>query len=84
MQRILGTGEYGVVCCGSIKIKDFDGTDKDKDEVNVAVKMCRTASNTALKGLLSEIKILSYLGKHENVVSLVGAYTVSVFKGNLF
>lgn len=50
--------------------------------VEVAVKMCQPGSITALKGLLSEIKILSYLGKHENVVSLIGAHTDLISLGN--
>jgi len=39
---------------------------------------------TALKGILSEIKVLIYLGKHENIVNLHGAYTAELRKGRCF
>lgn len=84
MQRILGSGEFGVVCEGSVRPHDnlSETTSSDADMV-VAVKMCRPGCVTALKGLLSEIKILTYLGKHENVVSLVGAHTDLISLGTI-
>lgn len=43
--------------------------------------MSKEGCPTGIKGLLSEIKILGYLGKHENVVSLIGAHTQEIFEG---
>jgi hypothetical protein len=39
-------------------------------------------SATQLKNLLSEIKIMSYIGKHENVVILLGAHTEGIKDGD--
>lgn len=38
---------------------------------------------SAFKGILSEIKILSYLGPHENIVGLIGAHTSDLQKGKV-
>lgn len=69
---LLGFGAFGSVFKGRI-----DGLVND-----VAFKMTRTdCPVTALRGLLSEIKILIYLGKHENIVSICGAYTAELSTG---
>lgn len=39
------------------------------------------AKRGSLLGILSEIKVLSYVGKHENIVELVGAYTEQLSLG---
>lgn len=38
----------------------------------------------SMRSLLSEIKILSYLGSHERIVGLVGANTEQIHKGRLY
>ncbi|KZS14552.1 Uncharacterized protein APZ42_019921 [Daphnia magna] len=51
----------------------------------VAVKMIRSHTNmAAMEALVSEMKILIYLGSHLNVVSLLGACTKQMSKGELF
>ncbi|CAL8121490.1 unnamed protein product [Orchesella dallaii] len=74
--KLLGKGEFaGFVYKGKIKGHLND----------VAFKRTTFSSKIfALRGLLSEIKILSYLGKHENVVSLCGAYTAELANGIVY
>lgn len=51
---------------------------------NVAVKMVKSQlDNTGLTSLASELKILIHLGFHMNVVSLLGACTKNLIKGEL-
>ena len=59
---VLGSGEFGTVHPGffngeAVAVKTFKST-VDIDE---------------FKGILAEIKIMGYLGNHENVVKFVGA-----------
>jgi len=62
--KILGQGAFGMVVEGSVNGK------------LVAVKMLLPGSGRPyLKSLISELKLLSFLGQHENIVNLVGANT---------
>ncbi|CAG7824171.1 unnamed protein product [Allacma fusca] len=64
---ILGEGFHGIVFKGR-----YGGN-------TVAVKTIKPyAEKSALMALLSELKIMIYLGKHENVVDLIGACTESL------
>ncbi|CAG7838415.1 unnamed protein product [Allacma fusca] len=68
--NILGSGAFSVVKKGLAKGKE------------VAVKTVKPgADKSYLKALLSEIKILIYLGKHDNLIALVGACTSDLRKG---
>lgn len=45
----------------------------------VAVKTVRPNEDVSnFKMLLAEVKIMAYIGSHENIVSLVGAYTRNI------
>jgi hypothetical protein len=58
---------------------------KDSEETvkTVAVKLVRSEANvTAMEALISELKILVYLGSHLNVVNLLGACTKQLHNGN--
>ncbi|ODM96773.1 Vascular endothelial growth factor receptor 3 [Orchesella cincta] len=70
----LGSGCFGLVLAGKVK-----GTD-------VAAKTIRnkTDSGSHLRSLLSEIKILQYIGKFDNIVSLVGCNTADLTNGNVY
>jgi hypothetical protein len=47
-----------------------------------AIKTCKeNAEKVHLKALLSEIKIMAYIGVHDNVVNLIGANTSNLRKG---
>lgn len=54
----------------------------DNEEMTiVAVKMAkRNADNASIKALSSELKIMVHLGKHVNVVNILGACTKNVAK----
>lgn len=63
-ENVLGSGEFGLVLKGT-----YGGQD-------VAVKTLKPESTKGdLKSLLSEVKVLVYTGKHENIVQLIGAVT---------
>lgn len=51
-------------------------------ELDVAVKMIKPGCSTMeVKCLLSEIKILAYLGSHAHICSILAAYTKEISKG---
>jgi len=62
--RVLGSGAFGLVLMGKVEMTP------------VAVKTVqRNADKQYIKALLSELKIMIYLGHHDNLVPVVGAYT---------
>lgn len=63
----LGSGEFGKVYSGIVDTVD--------GEIEVAVKTTNPLKfhKTTIQGLLSEIKVLAYLGKHKNIIELLGA-----------
>ena len=68
---MLGSGEFGTVFKGTV----YESRD-------VAIKMVKPDMDKAFtKALLSELKIMIYLGRHENVLELVGAYTSKLRQG---
>ncbi len=72
----LGNGEFGIVRKGKV----FRATG---EVLQIAVKTVKSPPNKqSLLDLLSEIKILSYIGKHQSIVELVGAYTAELHKGD--
>jgi len=82
----IGAGHFGrVVKAEAIGIRDScDETAvvQRRKYKTVAVKMVRSQTNdAAMDALISELKILIYLGSHLNVVSLLGACTKRIIKG---
>ena len=72
----LGSGAFGVVMKGVAK-----GIVDGEENTTVAVKMVKkNADHTYIKALSSELKIMVHLGKHLNVVNLLGACTKNVAK----
>lgn len=68
----LGTGEYGVV----YKAVVADGINSNDGGTTVAVKtMLDNSDRNANKVLSSELKILSKIGHHLNIVNFLGAVT---------
>lgn len=53
-------------------------------EVVVAVKTFHSAllDASCFKALLTELKVMTYLGHHENVVNLIGAVTSEILNRN--
>lgn len=75
----LGSGAFGVVMKGVAR-----GLIDGEDSTTVAVKMVKkNAGYTYIKALASELKIMVHLGKHLNVVNLLGACTKNVAKSKL-
>ncbi|CAG7721035.1 unnamed protein product [Allacma fusca] len=67
--EILGSGAYGKVVKGRYGVMD------------VAIKTVKkSAAGGYLKALLSELKIMSYVGRHPNIVNLLGACTQNIRK----
>lgn len=72
----LGAGAFGVV----LKAEAW-GIVEGEMKSTVAVKMVkRNADRMYIKALASELKIMVHLGKHLNVVNLLGACTKSLAK----
>ena len=72
---VLGSGAFGQVVKGTYH------------ERPVAIKMLKSnASSNAdyLRSLLGELKVMSYLGSHPNLVGLVGAVTRDIKKGEAY
>ncbi|XP_047004974.1 vascular endothelial growth factor receptor 3 isoform X4 [Schistocerca americana] len=75
----LGSGAFGVV----MKAEAF-GILEEEPVTTVAVKMVkRNTDYTYIKALASELKIMVHLGKHLNVVNLLGACTTNITKKEL-
>ncbi|XP_044006109.1 vascular endothelial growth factor receptor 2-like [Aphidius gifuensis] len=76
----LGTGEFGVVM--KAKARGICGDDKSKTKVAVKV-VKKSIEMTNIQALANELNILMYLGKHVNVVDLLGACTDNIAKREL-
>ncbi|XP_068599846.1 mast/stem cell growth factor receptor kita [Brachionichthys hirsutus] len=70
--KTLGSGAFGKV----VEATAY-GLSKADSVLTVAVKMLKSsAHSTEKEALMSELKVLSYLGNHMNIVNLLGACTV--------
>ncbi|XP_073668333.1 macrophage colony-stimulating factor 1 receptor isoform X2 [Paramisgurnus dabryanus] len=69
--KTLGAGAFGKV----VEATAY-GLGKDDNILRVAVKMLKASAHTdEREALMSELKILSHLGQHKNIVNLLGACT---------
>uniref|UniRef100_A0A673XEZ2 receptor protein-tyrosine kinase n=1 Tax=Salmo trutta TaxID=8032 RepID=A0A673XEZ2_SALTR len=69
--KILGAGAFGKV----VEATAY-GLGEDDNAMRVAVKMLKArAHSDEREALMSELKILSHLGQHKNIVNLLGACT---------
>ena len=72
----MGSGEFGVVMKAEAR-----GICEEDTVTTVAVKMVRRNAEPAyIRALASELKIMVHLGKHLNVVNLLGACTNNIAK----
>ncbi|XP_023248956.1 mast/stem cell growth factor receptor Kit isoform X1 [Seriola lalandi dorsalis] len=70
--KTLGSGAFGKV----VEATAY-GLSKADSVMTVAVKMLKSSAHaTEKEALMSELKVLSYLGNHMNIVNLLGACTV--------
>ncbi len=73
----LGSGQFGVVYKGSVR--DSSST------LHTAVKTLKSSCNSEdIKSFLSEIKLMIYLGKHPNLVKIIGACTNNCRMGEIY
>lgn len=69
--KTLGAGAFGKVMEATAV-----GLGNEDSAVTVAVKMLKPSAHTdEVEALMSELKILSHLGNHKNIVNLLGACT---------
>ncbi|NWW22209.1 FLT3 kinase, partial [Falcunculus frontatus] len=74
--QVIGSGAFGKVMNATAY-----GINNAGDSVQVAVKMLKGKPDASEKdALMSELKMMTHIGSHENIVNLLGACTVS---GNL-
>uniref|UniRef100_A0A8D3CYR7 receptor protein-tyrosine kinase n=1 Tax=Scophthalmus maximus TaxID=52904 RepID=A0A8D3CYR7_SCOMX len=70
--KTLGSGAFGKV----VEATAY-GLSEGDSVMTVAVKMLKSSAHaTEKEALMSELKVLSYLGNHMNIVNLLGACTV--------
>ncbi|CAL4107186.1 unnamed protein product, partial [Meganyctiphanes norvegica] len=78
--KILGSGAFGQVMKAEVKGLEEDGSSKI-----VALKMVKSQEDASqVRALALELKIMIHLGKHLNIVNLVGAHTADIEKGELW
>ncbi|NXN56115.1 FLT3 kinase, partial [Rynchops niger] len=71
--QVLGSGAFGKVMNATAY-----GISNAGDSVQVAVKMLKEKPDASEKdALMSELKMMTHIGSHENIVNLLGACTVS-------
>ncbi|XP_064098982.1 vascular endothelial growth factor receptor kdr-like isoform X2 [Macrobrachium nipponense] len=76
----LGAGAFGRVVKATVS-----NLEPGIPKTAVALKMCKMqADNTQITALTQELKIMIHIGKHLNIVNLMGAYTDNVGKGELW
>ncbi|RXG60752.1 Platelet-derived growth factor receptor beta [Armadillidium vulgare] len=76
----LGAGAFGRVLLAQVK-----GLNGKESPTRVAVKMCKFGHDKAhIRALIMELKIMIHLGKHLNIVNLLGAHTSKIDKGELW
>ncbi|ODM94799.1 Receptor-like tyrosine-protein kinase kin-16, partial [Orchesella cincta] len=69
--------QYGACSTTSFSVKT--SSDVIHNEMPVAVKTCtKNIDVSNFKAVLSEVKIMAYLGHHENLVTLIGACTAGI------
>ena len=66
------------------KMKCVSGIKENEAQTTVAIKTLHPYSNKdVLKSLMSELKIMSHLGQHPNIVNLLGAITTNIQRSEL-
>ncbi|KAF2973757.1 hypothetical protein EK904_004599 [Melospiza melodia maxima] len=71
--QVLGSGAFGKVVTATAY-----GINNAGDSVQVAVKMLKEKPDASEEdALMSELKMMTHIGSHENIVNLLGACTLS-------
>lgn len=75
--NVLGSGAFGIV-----RKAEAVGIIEKGVKTTVAVKVAKRHHDSLfIKALVSELKIMIYLGQHPNVVNLLGACTKDLING---
>lgn len=83
LKRVLGSGEYGLVLYGLYKNANPPEGQPFVKPVAIKTQKPLTSGKEFFKALLSELKIMTYIGKHDNIVNLIGACTQNIRKRNI-
>ncbi|ESN92006.1 hypothetical protein HELRODRAFT_133386, partial [Helobdella robusta] len=90
LESLLGQGAFGKVMQGRLSLDKISSqsilnqriTDQSKPSTLVAVKMVKDVYNhEQVRSLLSELKIMMFIGSHVNIVNLLGAVTTQLNRG---
>ncbi|ODM89156.1 Astacin-like metalloprotease toxin 1 [Orchesella cincta] len=72
VEQLLGSGAFGVVYAGTAK------------GIKAAIKVPKPGcSLETFKSFLSEVKVMGYLGSHENILGFIGAYVNEIQYGTI-
>ena len=73
MGNVLGEGQFGQCVVG-----EYEGK-------AVAVKIAKKSLGMDnFKDFLQEVKLMSFIGKHENIIDFIGAVVDDISKGSVF
>lgn len=75
--EVIGNGNFGTVSKG-----ELIQMDENNLKTTVAIKSVSNPSHATLSDFLLEIKIMSYVNPHINLVSMIGACTSELKKNN--
>lgn len=81
--RLLGSGEFGRVYQGILKVADKNQRVAVKVPILQPENMQNNLSCKSLSALFSEIKVLASVGTHEHIVQLMGLYTEKLSSGKI-
>ncbi|OXA57693.1 vascular endothelial growth factor receptor kdr-like [Folsomia candida] len=80
----LGRGAFGLVLKARLFKEDGDPFCQNQFETVAVKTVDKDADDVYFRALLSELKILVYIGRHENIVNLIGACTSELKERKLY
>lgn len=81
-ESVLGSGQFGIVYKGLIIRRCSSSNGSSLEPIQIAAKMLKPNSDREyVKEFLKELKLLIFVGKHINIVELIGACTSCEAKG---
>ncbi len=82
---ILGTGEFGIVYKGKLDVgQESAPSTSSKNQTTVAIKTVnQTSGLNGIRSLLKEVKVMLYMGQHNNIAKLIGCCTDKIREGLL-
>jgi len=77
---ILGQGEFGIVYKGKVNLDNIMADAAFKTTKSTGRNNLE-ATRKQVKSLISELKLMIYIGRHPNLINLLGAYTRQLQEG---